>query len=304
MNSIALFRVFKSGFVNFWRNIWLSAAATMVMVITLIILTVLFLLFILTSYSVNTIKERVDISAYFKTGLAEAQISSIKQELETNPRIREITYTSAAQAFEDFKQRHANDPLITESLNQLSENPLPATLQIKAATLDDYAAIAQDLQSEKYQTAIDKVNFEDNRDIIDRLNRILKFIVTFGIILTAIFSLIAVLVIFNTITLTIYNRREEIEIMRLVGATNGYIRGPFLIEAILYSVAATALTALVVIPLYIKLLPKISNYLNPGGSVFTQSFIPLPGVIVLQLMIAIFLSIISTYLATRKYLKI
>ncbi len=304
MNSVTFFRVLKTGIINFWRNIWLSAAATLVMVITLIILTVLLLLFVLTNYSVTTIKERVDISAYFKTGLAEAQIASIKSELEANPLIKEVHYISAEQAFNDFKQRHADDPLITESLNQLSQNPLPATLQIKAVNLDYYPQIAQELQAEKYQTAIDQVNFEDNREIIDRLNRILKFIVTFGIILTAVFSLIAILVIFNTITLTIYNRREEIEIMRLVGATNGYIRWPFIIEAMLYSLAATALTSALVIPLYFKLLPKISDYLNPDGSIFTKDFIPLAAIIALQLGIAVLLSIISTLLATRKYLKI
>ncbi len=304
MNSVSFFRVFKSGFVNFWRNIWLSAAATMVMVITLIILSVLLLLFMVTSSSVTTIKERVDISAYFKTGLAEAQIMSIKAELESNPLIKEVHYTSAEQAFADFKNRHANDPLITESLNELSQNPLPATLQVKAVSLDSYPAIAQDLQSDKYKSAIETVNFEDNRVIIDRLNRILKFIVSFGIILTAIFSIIAILVIFNTITLTIYNRREEIEIMRLVGATNGYIRGPFIVEAMLYSLAATVITGAIIVPLYTNLLPKVSNYLNPGSMALSNGFVSLPVIIALQLGIAIILSILSTFLATRKYLKI
>lgn len=304
MNSISFFRVIKSGFTNFWRNGWMSAAATMVMVITLVILSTLLLLFLLTNYSVKTVRERVDISAYFKTGLAETQINTIKQQIETEPLVKEVTYTSAAEGLELFKQRHAKDKLLTESINALDENPIQAVLHVKAANLEDYQNISDTLKSEKYSAAIEKINFEDNRDIIVNLNRILKFIVTFGVILGIIFSVIAVLVIFNTITLTIYNRREEIEIMRLVGATNWYIRGPLLIEAIIYSVVGTAITAAVVVTLYIKLLPSASHFLNPENNLFAQDFIPVYYIILGQLAIAIVLSFISTFLASRKYLKI
>jgi cell division transport system permease protein len=304
MNTVSFFRVIRSGFTNFWRNIWMSAAATMVMVITLVILSTLLLLFLLTNYSVKTVRERVDISAYFKTGLAESQIMAVKQQVENEPLVTEVTYTSAADGLVLFKQRHANDKLLTESINALDENPIQAVIHVKAANLSDYQQISDELRSDKYAAAIDKVNFEDNRDVIVNLNRILKFIITFGIILAAVFSVIAILVIFNTITLTIYNRREEIEIMRLVGATNWYIRGPFLTEAIIYSIAATVITGAVVIPLYIKLLPTASNFLNPGSNLFAQDFIPLPYILLGQLGVAVILSVISTFLATRKYLKI
>jgi cell division transport system permease protein len=304
MTTISLFRVIKMGFVNFWRNFWLSAAATLVMVITLIILSILLLMFVLTNYSVQSIRERVDISAYFKIGLAEEQIQTVKKDLEANPRIREVSFVSAEQALADFKNNHIADPLILESLGELNENPLPATLQIKAHTLEEYPAIAEELQSEKYATAIDKVNFEDNRLIIEKLNRILKIIVTGGIGLVAIFSIIAILVIFNTITLTIYNRREEVEIMRLVGATNWYIRGPFLTEALMYSVVASIITGALLIPVYANLMPQLNNYLNPGSQVFAESFINFPSLLAVQFGVALVLSIFSTMLAIRKYLKI
>ncbi len=292
------------GLSNFRRNLWLAGASTLIMTITLIILSVLSLLFVITNSSVNTIKERVDISAYFKNGLAESQVQSVKDQLETDSRIEEVRYVSAEEALAKFKENHSNDPLLLESVGELNENPLPATLQIKARNLEDYPAIAELLNSDKYSASIEKVNFEDNRTLIARLNGLLKFIITGGIILIGIFASIAVLVIFNTITLTIYNRKEEVEIMRFVGATNWYIRGPFIIEAIIYSVLATAITSALIFPVYSSLLPKVSNYLTPSGNTFNGSIAIFLGLIVIQLVIAFILSTISSLLAMRKYLRV
>ena len=304
MNFVSFFRIIRMGLTNFRRNLWLAGASTLIMTITLIILSVLSLLFVITSSSVHTIQERVDISAYFKNGLAESQIQSVKTELEKDSRIDTVRYVSADEALASFKANHTNDPLLLESVGELNENPLPATLQIKAKTLEDYPAVAEVLNSDKYHSSIEKVNFEDNRTLIARLNNLLKFIITVGIILVGVFSAIAVLVIFNTITLTIYNRKEEVEIMRFVGATNWYIRGPFIVEAILYSVIATIITSALIFPVYTRLLPKISQYLTPSGNTFNGSMTIFLGLIVIQLAIAFTLSIISSLLAMRKYLRV
>lgn len=304
LDSVSFFRVIRTGFINYWRNLLLSAAATMVMVITLVIFAVLFLLFALTSNSIRTIQNRVDISVYFKNGLAEEQILNIKKELEQNSKIKEVAYTSAAQALEDFKVKHRDDPLILQSLNELNENPLPATLNIKAHNLDDYPAVAQIVASERYQPFIEKVNYEDNRPLIERLNRILNFIITLGLTLIVIFSIIAILVIYNTITLTIYNRKEEVEIMRLVGATNWSIRGPFLVEAFLYSVFATLITALLSLPIFSGILPKLALFVNSEFSLLHQNIFSFWFLVLLLLVISLVLSAFSTLLAIRKYLKI
>ena len=304
LNTVSFFRVIKAGFVNFWRNIWLSLAATLVMVITLVILSILLILFGITNFSINSIKDRVDMSVYFKTGITESKVLEIKEAINTNPLVKNINYTSASQALENFKQQHSNDPLIIQSISELTENPLPATLQIKAINLESYPVLADTLKNDEYASSIDKVNFEDNKIIIERLSKILKLIITIGLSLIAIFALIAILVIFNTITLTIYNRREEVEIMRLVGATNGYIRGPFIIEALLYSCAATAITGLFLVPFYVKIIPQINGYLNGGGNIFVENYFSLPAVLAMQFGIAVILSVVSSLLAIRRYLKI
>lgn len=303
-NSISFFRVIKTGATNFWRNIWLSVAASLVMVITLIILSVILMLFITTNFSINNVRERVDISVYFKTGLAESQILNIKSTLEQNPKIKSITYVSQADALASFRAKNQNKPEILQSLDELDANPLPPSLQIKAGNLDDYPAITADISGGTYKDQVANINFEDNKAIIDRLNQILKFITTFGIALTAVFSLIAILVIFNTIRLTIYNRKEEVEIMRLVGATNWYIRGPFMVEATLYSITASVITGILLVPIYLQVLPRINDYLNPGSQVFMQSFISFPLLLVIELAVSILLCVFSSYLAIRRYLRV
>ncbi len=301
---ITLYRVIKSGIMNLRRNIWLAAASTLIMTVTLIILSVLSLLFIITSYSVSTIQERVDVSVYFKNDVAESTILDIRDEIEDDNRIRSIDYVSSEQAEKNFREFHERDTDIIDSLDEFDENFFPATLRIKANNLEDYPAIADSVSNGQHKDQIDEINFEDNRIIIERLNSLLKFIITFGLILMVVFCLIAILVIFNTIALTIYNRREEVEIMRLVGATNWYIRGPFIVEAFMYSIIAAIITSALLLPIYFQMLPKISNYLTPGAQFFDGNISTFLLVIMIQLVIAFILSTISSLLAMRKYLQI
>ncbi len=277
----------------------------MVMTITLVIFSILGLLFGITKYSVSTIKDRVDISVYYKTGVAESIVTQYKRELEQDPRVKEVLYVSADQALQNFKEKHVNDPLVLDSLAELAENPLPATLQVKAHALEEYPALAQFIQEGPQKDRLSKINYEDNRLLIDRLGRILQYIIYGGGALAIVFAVIAILVIFNTITLTIYNRREEVEIMRLVGATNGYIRGPFLIEAFLYSLVATILTGVLVLSLMARLKSRAGALLGVGAlDGATGPFWSSGVVVVLLFGVALSLSIISSMWAIRRYLKV
>ena len=304
IDPLSFLRIIKTGFVNFWRNLWLSAAATMVMTITLVIFSRAVFAVRLTNYSIKTIQNTVDISVYFKTGEAEQQITNVQNDLQSDSRVKTVTYISADQALANFKQLHQNDIQLSAALNQLDENPLPASLRVQAYNLSDYQAISNKLSDQKYTGIIAKVNFDDNRAIIDRLSKILKFIITIGVGLIAIFSLIAILVIFNTITLTIYNRKEEVEIMRLVGATNWYIRGPFLMESVLYSLFSTIICGILFWPVFTSLLPKIELYINPQLTLFNHNLFNFWYLILLAFVSSLILAVFSTLLAIRKYLKI
>ena len=279
----------------------------MVMTITLVIFAILFLMFALTNYSVNTVKDTVDISVYFKTGASDQQTGQVTQSMQNDSRVKSVNFISADQALQNFKNAHAQDPTIAASLNELTDNPLPATLHVKAKNLSDYPAVVSTLQGDQYKAVVQSVNYQNDPQIqtaINRLDKILRFTLIGGFVLIVVFSLIAILVIFNTITLTIYNRKEEVEIMRLVGATNWYIRGPFIIESILYTFFAVVITGALLVPVFTKLIPQIARYINPSLTLFNRNIFNFWYLIIMLAVVSLILSIGSTTMALRKYLKV
>lgn len=302
MDKISFFRITKTGLNNFTRNWVLTIAGILVMTITLVIFAVLILVFNFSSYSIKTVEERVDISVYMKKGLAEERILDIKRGLEQNTEIKEVKYVSAEEALKTFKAKHNDNNQVISALNEVDENPLLATLRVKARSLEDFSKVSEKITNSEYSTFIEKINYNDNRQIIDKLAKILKLTISVGFSLMAIFTVIAVLVMFNTLRLTIYNRKEELEIMRLVGATDWYVRGPFLFEGIMYSISAVVITAFLILPIYLKVLPKITLFFGfETGGLGIISFWAL---VFCLFAVGLFLSVISTYIAVRKYLKV
>jgi cell division transport system permease protein len=296
-------RSINAGLVNFWRNIWLSTAATLVMVVTLIILTLTVLIVSISSYAIKNVQQRVDVSIYFNQQASDAQIQQVESQVQALPQVASVNYISAQQGLDAFKALHANDQVIIQSLSELDSNPIPATLQIKAKQLDQYDAIVQFASQQQFQPYISNINYQDNRNLIQRMSKILSTLRRIGIGLAILFAFIAVLVIFNTIRLTIFNRREEVEIMRLVGATNWYIRWPFLVESILYSLIAVAVTSAILFPLLHMFIPKVSDYIGVNNGVSYHFF----GYWVLalsELAAALILGMVSSYIAIRRYLKV
>src|SRR3989344_2726388 len=260
MNAITFSRILNNGFLNYKRNFWLSAAATAIMVVTLFIISSLLVLNVLTNLSLASVKDKVDISIYFNLGASEQTIRQIQRQVELIPAVKSVAYIPPVAAREKFKELHKDEPLLIESVEQFSdsENPFPASFAIRVNELTDYPAVISLFQDEKFEPFVKKIT--DKRDIVDRLNRITNGIKNIGLGLTLIFSLITILVMFNTIRLTIYNRREEIEIMRLVGASNSYIRGPFIIEGMMYGLAGSLMTAALLYPVMFFLTPRISSF--------------------------------------------
>ena len=290
--------------LNYRRNFWLSVAATTIMVITLFIISSLLILNALTSVSLTTIQEKVDISVYFKLTTTEQTIRQIERQVELLPEIKSLTYIPPVEAREKFKELHKDEPLLVESVEQFAdeENPFPASFAIRVHDLSNYATIINLFQDQKFTPFVKKIT--DKRDIVERLNRITTGIKNFGLVLTAIFSAITVIVMFNTIRLTIYNRREEIEIMRLVGASNWYIRGPFVIEGILYGVVGALMTSAILYPIILLFSPRISSFLELDLSGFSYFGLNLFELFGLQILAGILLGIISSVIVIRKYLKI
>lgn len=304
MSSITFNRVIKSGVTNFLRNIWLSIAATSIMTITLFIISTVLIIYTLTNLSINNIKDTIGISVYFNSQTTEKEVLEIKDKLELLPEIKQIDYIPKTIALEKFKEIHKNDSLLIETLNEFaeSENPLPDSFAIKANELSDYVYISEVLSSDRFIPFFDRVR--DNSKVIERLFNITDTLAKLGILLTSVFIIVTIMVMFNTIRLTIYNRREEVEIMRLVGATNSYIRGPFIIEGIMYAFLATSITAAVLLTLAFFFSSGVESFLALSNIQNNFIFSLVWKVIFIDLMISLVLGVLASTIAIRRYLRI
>lgn len=297
-------RLVKSGFTNFFRNIWLSLAATSIMTITLFIISTIFVLYTLTNLSIENIKDKVGITAYFNNQTSEREILNVKAEIELMPNVESVQYIPKTVAKEIFLEIHKNEPLLLETINEFkdSENPLPNSFAIRASDLEQYASISETLRSDRYAPYFERVR--DNSKVIDRLFSITNTIKNLGVVLTIVFVVVTIMVMFNTIRLTIYNRRQEVEIMRLVGATNWYIRLPFIIEGMLYGVIATVLTSAIMFAALFYMSDRVQQLLSLdsiGGSLTNALMLQ---IIILNVTLGLGLGIIASSIAMRRYLRI
>ncbi|MEK7629621.1 MAG: permease-like cell division protein FtsX [Patescibacteria group bacterium] len=296
-------RVTKSGINSFWRNKWVSTATVSVMVITLSLITSLFLLSVVAGSILTDLEQKVDISVYFKLNTTESEVLKVKSELEKISDVKSVEYVSRAEALAKFETEHENNPLIIKSLEELGDNPLEASLNIKAKLIDNYESIASFLESTRFSAMVDTVNYRQNQKVIEKLSSILSTVRNSGFIAILVLGFIAVLVTFNTIRLKIYSMREEIGVMRLVGASNWYIRGPFIIEGILHGMVSSLVTTIIFYPILVFVSPKISAFLSgiDIAAYFRNNFFQ---IFLLQTLVGVFLGVISSLIAMRRYLKI
>lgn len=305
MNFLTGNRLIKSALKNFFRNIWISLAATSMVTITLLIISTMIILYTLAHLSIQNSTDKVGVvTAYFKDKTTDREIDQVRDEISALPGVKGVEYTSKDEAKANFAERHQNEPVMLQTLNEFtdSESPVPASLSIKAQNLTDYQEIYNTVKSERFAPFFQTIR--DNQKVIEKLYGIIQFITRFGLLLAIIFVLVTILVTFNTIRLTIYNRRQEVEIMRLVGATNWYIRWPFLIEGLIYAFIATAFTSLIVFVSLYFLSGRIEQFLsiNSLGSTLIDALFW--KIVLANFVSSVILTIIASSIAIRRYLRI
>jgi len=245
MLLLSLSRLIKFSLQNFFRNIWLSIVTITIVVLTLFSVTSLVFVNAVMGQAIELVKSKVDISIYFKPAVSQEQIFVVQNDLEGLSYVKAVKYVSKADALEKMRQQYNDSPLILDAIKELQENPLGDTLVVNTRATADYEKVVDVLNATpQYAVLIDNKSFDDNRAIIDKLETLSSQIKSGGWAITIFFAIIAALVIINTIRIAIYTHRDEIAIMKLVGASNTFVRGPFLGEAILYAFIGTALTAI------------------------------------------------------------
>ncbi len=307
MFGISFFRILRNALRNFQRNVWLSLATTIIMTLTLLMVSFLYFINILGAEVLRNIEQKVDLSATFKADTSPSQIQTIAQDIASREDVEAVRVVTSDEALDLFRQRHADDPFIEESLRELEDNPLPASIFVVAANPRFYQNITRQLESEKYNPYIEAVNFENSRTVIERLITVMGGVRNAGLATTAVLAGLALLIMFNTIRLAIYSFREEIDIMRLVGASNWYIRGPFIIEAMLVAVISVTLSSLILYPFLNASAPQIRRFFFSGEvapfDIYIFAIDNWPTVIGLQLALAVGLAVFSSFFAIRRYLR-
>ena len=303
---IVLRRIVKSGFVNFKRNGIVSWAAVLVTTITLVTVTALILLQTVLHSSLDQIKNKVDVTIYFTTSAKEDQIMPLKSSLEKLPEVAEVTYTSAEEALRIFRERHSGDYPTIQALDEIKTNPLGAYLNVKAREVSQYESIANFLKSDNAlvlgsANVIDKVNYHQNKLVIDRLNSIISGAQKLGFLITFVLILISIIITFNTIRLTIFISKEEIGVMRLVGASKIRVNGPFMVEGAIYGIIATVLTLIIFWPVTAWFGSNMSAFL--GIDLYSYYFSNIFQIFLIILLSGVCLGVVSSLLATRKYLN-
>ena len=294
-------RIIKSGVTSFWRNKWLSSSAISMMSLAILGITSLLLVNVLINSLTANLEDKIDISVYFNLDASEDEILDARVDLVKLSEVRSAEYISTEEALKKFKDKHQDNNILMQSLDELDSNPLEASLNIKAQQASQYESIVGFFDQEKYNKIIDKINYLENKAVIARLTSITRSIRQIGLVILLVLAGLAVLVTFNTIRLTIYSSRKEIKVMKLVGASNWFAKGPFIVEGALYGVIAAIISLFVLYPFLWYLSPKITSYL-PSTDLFYFFQANIIVLFLIQILVGVFLGTVSSLVAIRRYL--
>jgi len=295
-------RIFHFGLKNFWRNGWLSTATVAIMTLASIGFLGLIIFGVITHSAASAIQDKIDISVYFNTNTSEDEILNIQQSLEGLSQVASVDYISQDQALATFQQNHASDPTVSQAINELDTNPLEASLNVKAKDPSQYGAINDYLSSPDLASYIDTISYTQNQDVINRLAAIVRDVSIGGWIMTIFLALVAGLVMFNTIRLAIYSNREEIGVMRVVGASNSLVRGPFVVEGMLWGLIAAVISVAVFAPALYFVSPYLNEFI-PGLNIFQYFYTHIVQLFVYELLFGVIIGGLSSFWAVRRYLK-
>jgi cell division transport system permease protein len=299
-------RIVRAGFVGFWRNAYVSMASVFVLTVALFVIGATMFLDQLLTTSLTTIQSKVDINVYFVPDASEEEIDRIRTAVAALPEVENVTYTTRQEALEEYRNRNQGNEIALQALEELNENPLGATIAVQARETSQYEEVARYLDEQKAledvsAPVIDVINYARNKDSIDTLTGIIEAVERTTFFVMVILLLAATLITFNTIRLAIYTSREEISIMRLVGASNMFIRGPFMLQGVMYGLLAGLLTLALFYPILIWVGPETAAFFEINlFDYYMTNFKTIFGVIV---GIGVGLGLVSSTLAVARYLR-
>lgn len=301
-------RIFRAGFLNFARNGFVSLSSILVVTITLSVLSGVLIFDYVLKATLANIENKVDVSVYFVPGSDETAILAVKDQVAVLPEVASTTYISERQALDDFRARHASDQTTLQALEELDQNPIGAMLNIKAKEISQYESISKFFEEggaldAGTQSLIDHIDYNKNKAEIDAIQGLLNKGRLLGLVLTIVLMALSIIVTFNTVRLAIYFSREEISVMRLVGASRMHIQGPFVVEGVLYGFVATIITLILFIPITAWFGVHMTDFLQ-GINLFHYYLSHILYFAVVLFVSGAGLGALSGVLAARRHLKI
>lgn len=301
---LSLWRIIKFSLQDIVRNIWLTIVTITILLLALFSINTLATVRLISDNAVAAIKEKIDISLFLKPDTVESEIIALKNEIAASPKVKDVVYTSKQSAIDSFRAKYENDPTVLAALKELGRNPLSPSLTVIPKNFDESNLVINDLKLLD-SSIIESRDFSDNTLILNKINNITKRVNEVGLIIILIFALTSLLVVYNAIRVAIYTHRQEIEIMRLVGASNFFIYMPYIFSAFVYAF----LSVLIVISIFYPFLTLLQPYLETffmGYNVnilsyFVDNFALIFGI---QFLAVLVINVVASLFAVRKYAKI
>ena len=306
--ALTFVRIWKYGIDNYRRNSWLTIAATVVMIMTLTIIFGTVVSTRIMNDTVTTLKDKVDMSIYLKNSTSDDVADKIMDEAKKLSSVTSVSYVTPDQGRNNLVQQNSSDAEYLSAINEAT-NEVPGVIRIHVTNIDDTTQLenfvkTNDLLKQDIDPNHNPSFSGDRRAAIKSIGRSIDFIQKVGISLAVIFIIVSFMIIFNTIRMAIFNRREEIDMMKLIGADRSFIRGPFLVEAAMYGIVAALISVGIVLgAIYLAESPLKSYSISVQPTVdFMLHYLPI--VILAMIFVGVIISCVSSYIATRRYLKI
>lgn len=301
---LSLIRIIKFSLQDISRNIWLTIATITILVLALLSVNTLLTVDVLSRHAIGAVKEKVDISLYLKADASDEQIASLRTQISQMSKVKKVLYTSKADALRYFREKNKDNPEVLSALRELGRNPLSPSLVIAPNNVEDAPQLINEIKQID-SDIIESRDFADNTSILEKINDITKKISEIGLFIISIFIFTSMLVAYNSIKVAIYTHRREIEIMRLVGASNNFIYMPFVLSSIIYAFLSVLIIVILFYPFLGILQPYLEVFFMDYNINIIDYFINNFWVIFgLQFIAVSIISGLSSWLAIRRYAKV
>lgn len=301
-------RIVHAGIVNFIRNASLAVAAMAVMVITLTIVLFSMVTNATMTHTIDDISSKIDVSVYLNDDVTEEQGRYLADTLRKQPNVESVRYLNKDEALKRYIEQNADNETLATAAS-LTDNPIPATIIVKPKELGRINEIQNFLTADgrqNLQTEGSPSYSGDRQEAIENISHATEVLQRIGIIAVVVFAFVSALIIFNTIQMAIFNRRDEIKIMRLLGAGTWFIRGPFVVESVIYGLLSAVISVLIINAAFVASSEALQASslglldIEYASRYFAEHFVEF---LIFQLVVGIVIGAASSIIATRRYLK-